>query len=163
MIRKNTKTSVAMSRGRIMKRAIPVGLILIIFLSTLVVQDAGAGFLNRGSKKNQESKAVPRYDLFPKVSFHKGVLNQGMGGVWQLDDVGLQVRTDCVITSDFGGDPSLVDGREALVMGSKLNGTIVAFRVRIMKPDNMYEGVMNSSEVVPSEMDPTVGIGRGPE
>ena len=146
-----------------MKRAIPVGLILILTLSTTVVQKADAGLFNRGSQKSQESKATPRYDHFPQVTFHKGVLNQGTGPAWQLDGVELQVRPDCVITSDFSGEPALADGREALVMGAKLNDTIIAYRVRIVKPDYMNTGVLKSSEVIPSDVDPTVGIGRGPE
>lgn len=163
MIRKKQTEIGNNSRGHIMKRAIPLVLVLVLFLSTTVVQEAGAGLFNKGSQKSQESKVAPRYDLFPQVSFHKGVLNRGIGLAWQLDDLDLQVRSDCVITSDFGGEPSLAAGREALVMGAKLNDTIIAYRVRIMKPDYMNESLLESSEVIPSDVDPTVGIGRGPE
>ena len=146
-----------------MKRAIPAVLILALVLSTMAVPEAGAGWFNKGKDKDQESKTTPRYDLYPSLSFHKGVLDRGMGQAWRLDDVNLQVRSDCVITSDFGGEAVLVEGREAIVMGSRIGDTIIAFRVRIVKPDRPNDGVRKSSEVRPSDVDPTVGIGTGPE
>lgn len=146
-----------------MKRAIPVILILAVALVFAAAPGADAGFLDKWQKKETESKKPHRYDTFPTMSFHKGVLSHGLGTSWELDGVALVVRSDCSITSDYGGDPQLLEGKEALVMGPMLGEAIMAYRVRILKPDYMYEGVEKSGEFTPSEVDPTVGEGHGPQ
>ena len=146
-----------------MKRTILLSLLLAFALSTLVVPEAGAGWLDKWTKKDKETTKVPRYDLFPTMSFYKGVLRQGAGLVWQLDNVPMEIRSDCSVSNDFGEGLGLEEGKKAIVMGTKVGGTIVAYRVRMIKPEYMWEGEPNSSEVTPSEVDPTVGEGTGPQ
>ncbi len=148
-----------------MKRAIPAVLILTLALSTMGAPEAGAGWLDKWKNKDKETenKAAPRYDLFPTMSFHKGVLGRGPGLGWQLDEMDLQFRPDCVVTSELNGEPELSEGREVIVVGPRLGKTIIAYRVRFIKPDYMSLGISGSAEVIPSEVDPTVGVGTGPE
>ena len=163
MIRKTPTAQGGNPGGYIMKRTIPVALILVLALSTMVAPEAGAGWLDKLKNKDKENKAAPRYDLFPSMTYHKGVLSQGAGHSWQLDGVNILVRSDCAITSELTAEAVLGEGQEALVMGTRLGDTIVAYRVRLVKPDYMNDGSVKSSQVTPSEVDPTVGVGTGPE
>lgn len=124
---------------------------------------AEAGLFDRWNKKEPQKEAVPRYDLLPSMTFYKGVLGYGVANSWELDDVQLQFVSDCVVTSELSGDGGLQAGQEALVMGSRIGDTIIAHRVRIVKPDYMNEGMPKSGTVSPCEADPTVGEGTGPE
>lgn len=144
-----------------MKRTIPVFLILTFVLSSLVVPEAGAGWLDKFKKKEHETKLTPRYDLYPTMSFHKGVLRRGAGLGWLLDGAELEIRSGCRVTSDFGDGAGLEEGQTAIVMGPIIGETINAYRVRIVKPEYMWEGTPQTTEVTPSEVDPTVGVITG--
>lgn len=147
-----------------MKRAIPAALILAILVVLAAAPAAHAGFLDKWTKKEAaQTKAAPRYDLYPTMTYHTGVLGHGVAASWTLDDADLLVRADCRISSDFGGKAELTAGKEALVTGVKFGSTIIAYSVRLVKPDYMNAGAVKSSEVVPSEVDPTVGHGQGPQ
>ena len=146
-----------------MKRALPLFLVLALACTVITAPPATAGFLDKWSKKEAPTPSAPRYDLYPTMSFFKGTLGYGLGNSWELDGVQLLVSSDCQITSDFDGDPQLDAGKEALVQGVRLGGAIIAHRVRITKPDYMHQGAQKSSQVIPSEVDPTVGEGTGPE
>lgn len=146
-----------------MKRAIYLTVILGVVLSMAAAPDAGAGFLDKWKKKEIETRAAPRYDLYPTMSYHTGVLDQGVAASWRLGDAELLVRADCRISSDLGGAGELVAGKEAMVTGVRFGNTIIAYNVRLMKPDHMNAGAEKSSQVVPSDEDPTVGHGSGPQ
>jgi hypothetical protein len=148
-----------------MKRALPLVLIVTVALGTLVVPEAEAGWLDKWMKKDkkEESSKAHRYDLYPTMSFHKGLLGRGTGQSWELDNTNLLVRSDCEVITELGGDAQLTEGREALVMGTRFGDTIIAYQVRIMKPDYMSEGALKESEFTPSDSDPTVGEGQGPQ
>lgn len=148
-----------------MKRVIPLALIVAVTLGTLAVSDAQAGWLDKWKKKDkkEETAQVHRFDLYPTMSFHKGTLSRGIGLSWELDNTNLLVRSDCEVVTELGGEAQLTEGREALVMGTRLGDTIVAYQVRLVKPDYMSEGTPTETEVMPSDSDPTVGEGRGPQ
>lgn len=165
MMKTNQTIQGEIRRGIIMKRTISLTLILVLALSTMVAQEAGAGWLDKfkGKNKDKDSKSSHRYDMFATMTFHKGVLGQGSGQDWQLDDAEVQVRPDCVVTSELTGEAELASGREVIVVGTKVGDTLVAYQVRVVKPDYMNNSKGNSSQVIPSEVDPTVGVGTGPE
>lgn len=148
-----------------MKRTISVTLILILALSTMFAPEAGAGWFDKFKKKgkDKDTPSAHRYDMFATMGFHKGVLAQGSGENWQMDDANVQVRPDCVVSSELDGEEVLTEGREVIIVGTKVGDTIIAHQVRLVKPDYMNEGVQKSSQVTPSEVDPTVGVGTGPE
>jgi len=106
---------------------------------------------------------VPRYDNYPTMSFQKGILSRGIGQSWELEGLKLHFVSGCQVTNEMGAEGSLSDGREALVVGSRMGDTMIVQRVRILKPDNLNEGLASSAQVIPSDVDPTVGEGTGPE
>lgn len=164
MIRNNQTVPGDYRRGHIMKRTISLTLILVLALSTMVAQEAGAGWLDKfKGKKKKDEVSAHRYDLFATMSYHKGVLGQGAGQTWQLDDAEIQVQPDCVVSSELDGAESLSAGQEVIIIGTRFGDTIIAHQVRMVKPDYMNNGFSKTSKVTPSEVDPTVGVGTGPE
>lgn len=124
---------------------------------------AEAGMLDRLLKKDDGShQAAPRYDRFPTIHYTVGRLVQsGMDG-WKVDDYGLQLTPDCVITGADGEKGELIEGTEAIVSGALVNGVFVALRVRILDPSWSYGPRNPDVKVEWFESDPTVGIGTGP-
>lgn len=146
-----------------MKRAIPTALILMLVLGTAMAPVASAGWLDKWTNDKTESKVPPRYDLYPTMSFHTGLLGQDVRTGWTLDGFRLALAPDCEITSEAAQGGGLDQGRKALVMGSKVGDTIVAWRIQVLKSDSGQEASDSNIEFTPSEVDPTVGEGTGPE
>lgn len=147
-----------------MKRTIPVILVLVLFLGVTVAPDADAGWLDKFKKdKKEETKVPPRYDLFPTMGFHTGVLGLDAFNAWTLDDLSLAFAPECKISSEIDPNGGLDEGRKAMVMGSKVGDTIVAWRVEILASEYGIKAHDPHIEFIPSESDPTVGVGSGPE
>ena len=146
-----------------MKRAILI-LAAVALVTSLVAVDAEAGLF--GKKKDKaEDKQIHRYDNFPSVSFSSGVLTRDVHTGWQLGDYNIQFVKGCQVDADEGVVAELREGSTARVMGPRFGDTILAYRVYIQKPDYMNLGNTSSSQVIWSDVDPTVGegMGRNPE
>jgi len=116
-------------------------LFLIGTVGALTAPMAEAGIFNRNKDKDQRTEMpawtqVPRrFDNMPTMSFHAGVLQQDGWNGWKLGELKLQLSPDCVIATD-GQDVGYLDaGRTAIVMGSRQGDTIVAWSVRVKKPE----------------------------
>ena len=98
------------------------------------------------------------------MEFITGTLNRDSWTGWELDDLKLKPVKDCHVEVD--GSPQQVileSGRRALVMGHRQGDVFVTYRVRILRPLYMEGGSgLEDLDVQPSESDPTVGTGQGP-
>ena len=97
------------------------------------------------------------------MSFHTGVLGRDAGTGWTLGDLRLSLAPNCEINSEADQGTGLDEGREALVMGSRLGDTIVAWRVLVKQNEYGLEARDSNIKFIPSEEDPSVGVGSGPE
>nr|MEE4268443.1 hypothetical protein [Candidatus Krumholzibacteria bacterium] len=150
-----------------MKRVFPAAVALILIVGLLAASDAQAGLFDRWGKdkkdKEEQAKVAPRYDHYPSMVFHSGLLGRDVGTGWTVDSYRLILAKDCVITSEVPMGDGLDEGREALIMGSRLGDTIVAWRVKVKAEDGGFNSKDPNIKFVPSEVDPTVGEGSGPE
>ncbi len=146
-----------------MKRIIPILAVAALLVGVLGTDMAQAGLLDKWKNKDKKEDPVPRYDNYPTVSFYAGKLGHGLGTSWQLDDVELHFLPGAKVTSDYGDDQGLREGKDALVVGTKMGDMIVVHRVRVMKDDSNFMGHSSAETFIPSEVDPTVGEGTGPQ
>ncbi|MBU8869912.1 MAG: hypothetical protein KOO60_03445 [Gemmatimonadales bacterium] len=149
-----------------MTRAILFMLALGTAASLLVPLDTEAGWLGKlkgkSTDKTSELDLVPRYDNYPTMGFHLGTLSRDSWTGWRLDELNVQFTRDCVITSNNDDKGEMVEGKQAIITGSRVGDTIIAQRVTILKP-NWDAGPKNTQEnVIWSDSDPTVGVGNGP-
>ena len=118
-----------------------------------------------GPFKKDKKKAAPaktwRYDKYPDMSFHKGILQQDGRAGWKLGEFELVLAEKCVIFGEGGG--RLQNGRTAVIMGARVGDTIVAWTVQMHKatvsspkPDD------KDTHIEWSTSDPTVGVGHAP-
>lgn len=144
-----------------MKRATIVLLAVVLGLSFATAMDADAGWFGKDNKE-EETKYVPRYDKYPTMGFHSGILKQGMGANWRLDELDLQFMTECEISTDGAEEGFLQEGREAIITGPRWGNTIVAWRVQVKAMDQTYNSY-DSNEVLEEGATPLVSVGRGPQ
>ncbi len=121
-----------------MKRITILTLALAFTLGTVMAPEAGAGWLKKDGPKRTEKpewmKKPQRYDG-PAMSFHSGILQQDGWSGWKLDEMKIQLAKDCLITTDGAEEGSLDAGRKAIVMGPRFGDTILAWSIRVTKPD----------------------------
>jgi len=144
-----------------MKRATMIFLVVVMGLSLTAVVDADAGWFGK-DKKEKEAKDVPRYDKFPTMGFHKGVLGRDTGVGWRLDDFDVQFMEDCEISTEGAEEGYLQEGRIAIISGPRWGNTIVAWRVRVMSRDETYN-TYDSNDVLVDGATPGVAVGRAPQ
>ena len=122
-----------------MKRITILTLALVFTLGVTVAPTADAGWLKKDKAKRTEKpewmKKPQRYDEVPTMSFHSGVLQQDGWTGWKVGETKIQFAKDCLITSDGAETGSLDAGRKAIVMGPKFGDTILAWSVRVIKPE----------------------------
>jgi hypothetical protein len=115
-------------------------------------------------KKDKKKPAAPktwRYDKYPDMSFHKGLLRQDGRSGWKLDEFDLVLAEKCEIFGE-GGD-RLQGGRTAVVMGVRVGNTIVAWTVQMHKATMSGPGPDDKdTQIEWSTSDPTVGVGHAP-
>ena len=146
-----------------MKRTLTI-LALVALVALVVAPGVEAGLLDKLNKKNDDQKKKPqRYDLYPSMGFYTGTLGRDIGTGWTLGHYRLILAKDCSISSEVHDKPVLDEGRPALVMGPRIGDTIVAWRVRIQADEYGRLNENPEVEFTPSEVDPTVGEGTGPE
>ena len=146
-----------------MKRTISIALVLVFVLGVAMVPEADAGWLNKLKKDEEGGKQIHRYDFLPSMSFHSGVLGRDTGQGWTVGGFKLVLAENCRITSDVDHVTDLEEGRTALVMGSRLGDTIVAWQIEIRRNEFGLKAMDEHIEFTPSDTDPTVGEGSGPE
>jgi hypothetical protein len=137
---------------------------LLALTALLTAPAADAGMLDKllGGDEGKDARP-PRYDLFPKMGFFTGTLGRDIGTGWTLDGYRLILASECTISSEVHDVPMLDEGRQALVMGPKVGDTIVAWRVRIKQDEYGIQANNPEEQFTPSDSDPTVGEGSGPE
>lgn len=115
-------------------------------------------------KRNKKKEAAPeraktwRYDRLPTMAFHKGDLRAEGIGLWKIGELYLQLAPDCEMV---GGD-QLQTGRTAIVMGPRVGGAIVAWRLEMVKDHPQRAPRTPDTQIEWSESDPTVGVGTAP-
>ncbi|MBE0567727.1 MAG: hypothetical protein IH621_17370 [Krumholzibacteria bacterium] len=141
-----------------MKRTLTI--LALLAAVVLLTGPAEAGLFQRGKKKDKapERAKTWRYDRLPTMAFHKGELRAAGIGLWKIGELYLQLAPDCEMV---GGD-ELQTGRTAVVMGPRVGGTIVAWRLEMQKAAPPRPARTLNAEIVWSESDPTVGEGSAP-
>ncbi len=132
-----------------MKRITVITLAMVFALGVVAAPSADAGWFNKKKSDRTEKpdwmKKPQRYDG-PTMSFHSGVLQQDGWTGWKLGETKIQFAKECLITSGGVAGGTLDAGRKAVVMGPRFGDTILAWSVRVEKPDFMM-GRTPSSEV----------------
>ena len=140
-------------------------LLALLACAALAVAPAEAGLFKKSKPAADEGKVKTwRYDRLPTMSFHKGQLRNESMGVWKVGELTLQLAPDCRIV-DGGRPGSLATGRTAIVMGPRIGGTIVAWRVDVQPHAHAVARPTRGADtqIEWSQSDPTVGRGTGPE
>ena len=108
-------------------------------LAVLLLVLGAQGVLAWGKKS--ERKRPPRkavlMDTMPTLAYERGILSKSIYGGWELDNTPLVFDGNSRITEKdvqgFGG--SLVEGREALIMGYRRGTGFVVHRLTLMTVD----------------------------
>ncbi len=121
-----------------MKRFTILMLVTVFALGVVAAPGADAGWFKKDKEKRTEKpewmKKPQRYEG-PVMDFHSGVLQQDGWTGWKLGEVKIQFTKDCRISTDGAEEGYLDAGREAIVMGPQFGDTIMAWSVRVVKPD----------------------------
>ncbi len=130
-----------------MKRITVVTLALVFVIGVFAAPNADAGWFNKKKSDRTEKpdwmKKPKRYDG-PVMSFHSGVLQQDGWTGWKLGETKIQFADECLITTDGVAGGVLDAGSNAIIMGPKFGDTILAWSVRVQKPDFMTGRAPNS-------------------
>lgn len=142
-----------------MKRILTT-LALCAAVALLVGPTAEAGPFSKDKKKDARPAKTWRYDRYPDMSFHQGVLRQEGRSGWKVGDLNLVLDEKCRIFGE-GGD-QLQAGRTVVVMGARVGNTIVAWTVQTQKATRSVPSLDKDTQIEWSTSDPTVGVGRAP-
>ena len=130
-----------------MKRTAMTTLALAFLIGVIAAPEAGAGWFDKKPPKRTEKpewmKKPQRYEG-PVMSFHSGVLQQDGWSGWKLGETKIQFSKECLITTDGAEEGFLDAGRNAIVMGPKFGDTILAWGVRVTRPDFTLGPSVNS-------------------
>ena len=111
------------------------------------------------TEKTEEMKKPARFDRMPTMSYVKGRLDQeGLRG-WRIGDYSLVLKDGCSIMAD-GEEAYLREGKKAIVMGSRVGDTIVAWSVR-MVPEGFSSPTTPPGVRREPGANPNVGVLRG--
>lgn len=111
------------------------------------------------TEKTEEMKKPARFDRMPTMSYVTGRLQQeGLRG-WRIGEYNLTLKEDCSIV-DGGEDSYLREGKKAIVMGSRIGNTIVAWSVRMVAEDFSSPTPESGVRREPGK-NPNVGVLRG--
>lgn len=138
-----------------------LGLALVLTAVTAVGADAGMFGKSKKEKrteKSEEEMAPRRFDKYPNMQFMGGTLSQDAHTGWKLGETPLYLAKDCVITMEGSDEGYLEEGREAVVMGSMVGGTISALAINVMQPVYKTIGMGDSQELKEPGENPNVGV-----
>jgi hypothetical protein len=148
-----------------MKRTIIITLALVLAFGLATAEAGQRDKKTRKAPKKGERTEMPetwgaaRYNEFPTMSYMAGMLNREGWHGWSLDGVSLILKDDCTIMTEEG-DGMLQEGRKAIVMGSRVGDTMVAWSVRVMGMD--YSSPTPEPYVVREPgPNPNVGVLKG--
>ena len=147
-----------------MRILIPV---LVLVLVAVAGDPAQAGLFGKKKAKYQrqekEFKAW-RYDRQPTMSFASGTMSRSSFTGWEMDNVQVILKKDCVVIDADGEPTSLTEGKQVVVMGPRAGDTIIAWQIRVLKPSFRVSAAPSMQKNVErSDVDPTVGVGTAPE
>jgi hypothetical protein len=123
-----------------MKRTIIIALALVLVFGLATAEAGQRDKKGRKAPKKGQRTEMPdtwtqvRYDEFPTMSYKAGLLTREGWHGWSIDGVSLTLRENCTIMNDED-DGFLQEGRKAIVMGSRVGDTMVAWSVRVMGMD----------------------------
>jgi hypothetical protein len=145
-----------------MKRTIIAGLVLVLTAGVFAAPGVEAGLFKKSKSKRTEMpewmQAPRRFDRAPTMAFVSGTLDQDGWTGWKIGETKLQFAEDCQISSEGAAISSLEAGTEVVVMGPRVGDTIVAWSVRVQKPDfSVGRKVDHETELIYSETNPNVG------
>ena len=131
-------------------------------LTVMVVTDAEAGRRKKPEKgarteKTEEMKKPQRFDNLPTMDFLGGTLTRDAHSGWKIGDTPLYLHGDCVITMDGQDEGWLEEGREAVVMGARVDGAISAWSIHVAQPQYKTIGLSQSKELKEAGPNPNVG------
>jgi len=130
-------------------------------VALLVGTTAEAGLFGKDKQKDARQHKTWRYDRYPDMSFHQGVLRQEGRSGWMIGDYKLLLDEKCRVFGAGGGQ--LQNGRTAVVMGVRTGKTIIAWTVHVKKASTALPSLDDKdTEIEWSTSDPTVGVGRAP-
>ncbi len=143
-----------------MKRMMFITLALAILVTVSITDEANAGWFTKDKNEEVDNKAH-RFELFPSMSFYSGTIRRDTYAGWLLDNLSLQLVSKSSVIMDGTEKGFLQEGKSAMVMGVKYGNTLLAYRVRVMKPD--YEYAQNDvvENLIPGPH-PKISIGSGP-
>jgi hypothetical protein len=131
-------------------------------LTVMVVTEAEAGRTKKPKKdsrteKTEEMKKPRRFDNQPTMDFLGGTLSQDAHTGWKIGGTSLYLRKDCVIIMDGTEGGWLEEGRQAVVMGSRVGNAISAWSIHIAQPEYKTMGLGQSKELKEAGPNPNVG------
>lgn len=137
-----------------------LGLVLALTAATVVEAQAGVFGKNKKkerTEKTEEEMTPRRFDKYPSMHFMGGTLTRDAHSGWKLGETPLFLGADCVITVEDSDEGFLEEGREAVVMGSMIGGSISAVSILVMKPAYRNMGLAQSKELKEAGPNPNVG------
>ena len=132
-----------------------------LLLAGMVVNDAGAGIFGNKEKDAERELKTWRYDRMPTMGFASGRIVKDTLTEWKIGDKQVVFSPTCTVIGAGGEATKIREGSEVIVMGARAGNTIVAWQVRVMKPDYLMDVGTKRSTVNWSEVDPDVGEGTG--
>ncbi len=131
-------------------------------LAAMVVTEAEAGRKNKTPKgarteKTEEMKEARRFDNKPTMDFLGGTLSRDAHSGWKIGGTSLYLRKDCVIIMEGVEEGWLEEGRQAIVMGSRVGNAISAWSIHIAQPEYKTMGLSQSKELKEAGPNPNVG------
>jgi hypothetical protein len=106
------------------------------------------------------------------MEFVSGDLRRDGSYGWRVGNSRLALHETCSIEDDEGrtGTGSLRDSAQAVVMGTRVGGTLIAYHVMVCKPSwgsfssyTSVDDLRDEVQIVWSTSDPSVGRGDAPQ
>ncbi len=144
-----------------MKKMTLITLALAVLVAISMTGEANAGWFDRDEKVEADSEPH-RFELLPSMEFFRGTIRRDAYSGWLLDECSLQLMGNGTVTMEGSDEGHLQEGQSAVVMGVKFGSTLVAYRIKVMKPDYGYNSQKDSNVHVEPGPNPNVGVGTGP-
>lgn len=142
-----------------MKRATTI--MLAVLLTSVWTAEASAGWLGcRTADNDARQPLVHRFPGTVQRFLQAGVLRDGGGDRWLLDDTELVLPFDSLVLDERGRRGFLQSGRQVLVLGAWYGDAVVARVVRF-RPERGYDAAVERERygIQWSEVNPDVGQG----